>query len=270
MTDILTDLSKPALVGAAKNNLYRFLAYMLRWEKAEFYQDDLILRWYTPLPHPWFNGVLSRNAPPGQVKELIVDTLAYFKDKDRQVITWWLAPELEDGDWSRQLVQNGLGRIDDPPGMAADLHALNEDLTVPEGLQIRQVEDADQMKTWSEVFATGYGLPLEWEPIYREMMLALGMAWPCVSYIASVNGMPAAVSAVFYGAGVAGVYSVATLPEWRGKGLGAAVSLAPLLEARQRGYRVGVLQSSEMGYKVYQRLGFREVCRMSHYYWQQE
>jgi ribosomal protein S18 acetylase RimI-like enzyme len=68
---------------------------------------------------------------------------------------------------------------------------------------------------------------------------------------------------------VAGIYSVATLPDWRGRGLGAAVSLAPLLDARREGYKVGVLQSSEMGYKVYQRLGFREVCRISHYYWQQ-
>jgi GNAT superfamily N-acetyltransferase len=82
-----------------------------------------------------------------------------------------------------------------------------------------------------------------------------------------VNDQPVATAAVFYGAGVAGIQMVATLPKWRGKGIGAAATLAPLFEARKLGYRVGILQSSEMGFKTYQRLGFRELCRMRHYAW---
>jgi GNAT superfamily N-acetyltransferase len=89
-----------------------------------------------------------------------------------------------------------------------------------------------------------------------------------MSYLAFVHDQPAAVSTIFYRAGVAGIYSVATLKEWRGQGLGAAVTLHPLLDARAKGYRVGTLQSSVMGYKVYQHLGFKEVCRMNHYSWQ--
>jgi predicted GNAT family acetyltransferase len=61
--------------------------------------------------------------------------------------------------------------------------------------------------------------------------------------------------------------NVATLKEWRGKGLGAAVTLQPLLDAREQGYRVGVLEASDMGNKVYQRLGFKEICQMNRYCW---
>jgi len=39
-----------------------------------------------------------------------------------------------------------------------------------------------------------------------------------------------------------------------------------LIEARALGYRVGVLQSSEMGYPIYQRLGFQKMCDMDHFY----
>ncbi len=45
------------------------------------------------------------------------------------------------------------------------------------------------------------------------------------------------------------------------------MTLAPLLEARQLGYRTGVLGSSEMGCPVYRRLGFEERCRIGVYEW---
>ncbi|MGW8252151.1 MAG: hypothetical protein ACWGO1_16035, partial [Anaerolineales bacterium] len=126
MTDILTNLSQPVLARAAKNNLYRFFETLRGWQRAEFYEIPAFLRWGTPLPHPWYNGVFSRKPPEGDETQRIQETLAYFRNRGIRAITWWLAPELEESDWSRQLLQNGLGSTDDPPGMAVDLSLLNE------------------------------------------------------------------------------------------------------------------------------------------------
>jgi predicted GNAT family acetyltransferase len=52
----------------------------------------------------------------------------------------------------------------------------------------------------------------------------------------------------------------------RGQGIGAAITLAPLLEARRLGYRIGALTASAMGYPVYVRLGFQEMCRIPVYF----
>ena len=54
-------------------------------------------------------------------------------------------------------------------------------------------------------------------------------------------------------------------PEARGKGIGAAMTLAPLLKARESGCRLGILQSSQMGYGVYKALGFQEHCKIDLY-----
>jgi GNAT superfamily N-acetyltransferase len=87
-------------------------------------------------------------------------------------------------------------------------------------------------------------------------------------YIAYQDGEAVATSALLLRAGVAGIFAVATIPRARRRGIGALLTLVPLLEARRRGYRVGTLQATPMGFPVYERLGFREVCRpISLYFW---
>lgn len=60
--------------------------------------------------------------------------------------------------------------------------------------------------------------------------------------------------------------NVTTLSECRKQGIGRALTLAPLLEARASGYRIGVLQSTQMGLNLYRSIGFREYCTFSVYF----
>ena len=81
-------------------------------------------------------------------------------------------------------------------------------------------------------------------------------------YVGYLGRKAVATSMLVNGAGVSlsGVYAVGTLPNERGQGFGAAITVKPLLDVRQQGYRFAVLFSSRKGYSVYQRLGFREVA----------
>ena len=64
------------------------------------------------------------------------------------------------------------------------------------------------------------------------------------------------------GGGAAGLYNVATVEAARRRGIGAWVSAAALREGLGRGLELGALQASPLGYKVYEQLGFREVCTL--------
>ena len=58
-----------------------------------------------------------------------------------------------------------------------------------------------------------------------------------------------------------GIYSVATVPDARGGGLGRAVTLAAMRDGATAGARHAILESSSMGLPVYSRLGFVEAGR---------
>ncbi len=85
---------------------------------------------------------------------------------------------------------------------------------------------------------------------------------PFVAYLGTIRGEPVASSLVFFGAGVAGIYHVSTVLEQRGRGVGLAITRAPLIEAQRRAYRIAILHATEMGFPVYRRLGFQEVCAL--------
>ena len=82
------------------------------------------------------------------------------------------------------------------------------------------------------------------------------------------EGEAVATSSLLLSDGVAGIYNVATRKEARRKGIGTAMTAAPLAEARSLGYRVGILHSAGTGYNVYRSLGFQECCKFFVCSWQ--
>jgi GNAT superfamily N-acetyltransferase len=145
------------------------------------------------------------------------------------------------------------------PAMAADIEGLAE-TSLPDGYEFARTVEPSRAEAWAACLAVGYGLP---EPVARLFspvaLEADGAPDAPVQFFAIQRGEAiVATSLVYLEDGVAGVYCVATVPEERGKGLGAHVTAEALRSVRGLGYRVGVLQSSEMGHGVYRRLGFRD------------
>ena len=267
MSEILTDLSTPVLADAVKANLYEFFLYLKRSATVEFYESANLIRWHSRVQYPWFNGVLVSQAVPDYAAQIIQETQTYFRSRNVPVMTWWFEPKAPTAEWNRHLLAHGFGFDENTPGMAVELAALNEGLKTPSGFTIERVIDLDVLKEWTRIFIAGYQLPETWEPDMYALMADLGLDLPIRNYTGCLDGKPVATSNLFLAAGVAGIQCVATLPDARGRGIGAAMTLAPLLEARAMGYRAGVLQSSDVGYAVYQRLGFRTLCKMEHYFW---
>jgi GNAT superfamily N-acetyltransferase len=259
-------VSPSAPAAAVILNLHGLNRNLRHAASAETHEAAGFFRWRTPVPHAWYNGMISSEPPGPDASETVRATVEYFKGHGVAAFTWWLPPGLRADDWSPHLLPHGFAFDQRTPGMARDLADLPA-LEAP-GLDIRRVEDRETLRAWAHTFTAGYELPESFvDPLFELYNGLCGPERPLRSYLAYRDSEPVATSSLFLGAGVAGIYDVATLPAARGQGIGSAATLAPLLEARDLGYRVGILQSSPKGLRVYERLGFRTVCAMEHFYW---
>ena len=268
MHDIQTDLSEQAQFTAISANLCEFFRHLARsWTELEgHFENAKFTRWHTPLAHPWFNGILC-SAPFEEADlDFITTTTEYFRAKRVGIFTWWLEPPVQASNWEPALAKLGFRLSNDTRGMALELETLDETAPAVDGLEIRAVEDDDSLHTWVEVFIRGYGLPSTWMEDIFDVVLRLGLEFPVKNYLGFLHGKAVSTSTLFYGAGVAGIYNVSTMTEARGQGIGAALTRIPLLEARERGYHICILQSSEMGFDVYRRLGFKHLGQIENFH----
>jgi GNAT superfamily N-acetyltransferase len=215
------------------------------------------LRYITGIPHPIGNmAILSRAAAPEQivsiVEPLLVDAFpsaVVLMNSDR--------PE------QRASVESaGFGFAETMPLMTVTPETLRP-TELPSGYRFRELGlDSDEI--WSEAVSTGYGLPIELGSLFGLRCAAEFCAPGTARHFAIEHeGELVATSMLYLHDGLAGMYCVATKPEHRGKGLGAHLTAEPLRLAWRDGYRVGLLQASEMGAPVYTRIGFQTHANMS-------
>jgi ribosomal protein S18 acetylase RimI-like enzyme len=158
-----------------------------------------------------------------------------------------------------------LGLREDPdegiPGMAAhpiddiadDRHAGAD----PPGLEIRKVDDDRGHEDHQTVVAEGFGMPIA---LVRALLPLAGRTIPGIAlFVGYADGRAAATALGFTAGSTVGVYNVATLADARRLGYGGAMTRRVIADGRARGATVAILQSSAMGRRLYESIGFREV-----------
>ncbi len=261
---IAQDFSPAGLNSVIEANMQEFWANFGRAPGAELHDEPDLLWFATGTPVAALNGVLRARFRPEEMESRVDMTLAHFGQR-KLPLFWHVTPSMRSDELENCLQTQGMRRRPwDPPGMAVDLLAVKEDLPSPAGLTIRPVEDKESLQKWIDVSCSGAP---ETANVYSGIYggLGLGPDAPLRHYVGSLNGEPIGVASLFLSAGVASVQLVVTVPQARRQGIGTAMTLATLREARDLGYRIGILTSSKVGYGVYLRLGFQEYCRFRIY-----
>lgn len=269
MSNILSDFSAPALISAMEANMQELATLWGRALGATFHEEPEQQWFISGLPFELCNGVVRTAFTSTDVDAKIEEVTRHFTERNVPA-AWLVGPSPQPADLRSRLEAHGWVLAETDPGMAIDLLALREDSPLPPGLVIKEVSDGETLKQWIRTMTVGSGMPDSVQDMLLDLCARYGFVQvPSVGYyLGLLNGELVATSLLFMAGGVAAIYDVATLPEARGRGIGTAITVAPLLAARMLGYRIGVLESTQMGLNVYRRLGFQEYCSFSFYFWQ--
>jgi ribosomal protein S18 acetylase RimI-like enzyme len=212
------------------------------------------------------NGAVLASLAANDAEKRIAETLGWFRERSVPW-RWIVGPLTSPADLGQRLVAAGMRAASDHPGMVLRIDRMRDEPAALQGLDVHEVLDEADFARWAEVQAATWGLTTESDDAWRRAHLRLGFGkdLPLRNYVALVGGRPVGGAAVFLAEGVAGIYNVAVVPEARGKGIGREVTLAALRDARELGFSLSTLGSSDLGLPVYLRIGYEEVCRIRVY-----
>ena len=217
---------------------------------------------FSGLDYGVFNiALLTEPAVDGQLESRLREASRFFRER---TLRWsfWLCEDLIDAQQrreSRQIFQAfGLRSISHPPGMLAA--AVLPPLRPMARIEMRRVDDAVTREAFAEITSLCFDIPY----LIARTVYLREQAWDGAyeGYVGYVGEKPVAIVAMVAAAGAIGIYSLATLPAFRRMGYGEALLRQAMEDVQRRtGLAKFVLQSTEAGYKIYKRMGFRDVTR---------
>lgn len=216
--------------------------------------------------YPVFNSMLLTAAVPGPgggLAERISAASRYFRSHGMGW-SYWACHDLLDAPTLRHLretcFQHGLEPVVTAPGMCATAFAPPQRPRLP--LTVREVDDPASRLAFAHLVSVIFELPFQ-------MTMHMYCAPECwragyAAFIGYVNERPVTIAMVNAIDGCLGFYSVGTLPSYRRQGYAETLMREARTVMKNRlPFDSCVLQSSTVGRRLYEQMGFREVTRFS-------
>jgi GNAT superfamily N-acetyltransferase len=186
---------------------------------------------------------------------------------DARGLEWayWVCDDLMHSSVRRRARQtfekHGLRHSVDLPGMVAE-RVLPPAGRLPE-LDVRRVYRGAERDAFCEIGSLCFHVPLVW---FREVFDNDAVWDRFAGYVGYAEGEPVSTAAIVMGGDAIGVYNVATIPTHQRRGFGEAVMRHAIdCARRQHGIERSILQSTPAGYRLYERMGYRTVAKVSVY-----
>ncbi|MBE0610226.1 MAG: GNAT family N-acetyltransferase [Dehalococcoidia bacterium] len=135
------------------------------------------------------------------------------------------------------------------------LHPLPEAFGTVPGLEVLEVRTPENQDLYCRADLEEYG-----DQEFQLAMVSMAAGMSGVSmHLGLRDGQPVARSMGVVHAGLVGVHNVYVPPSSRGRGYGAVLTAAAIDSGRAKGATAACLQATELGFPVYQKMGFRRV-----------
>ena len=251
-TSRLNILPSQAIVEQNSVNYIKFIASLPLFEIHE--EPDIF--WISAdAPVFYFNSVFDARLN-GNAEEKI-EKIAQFFCTRRDWFTWHIIPSSQPDNLAQLLMARGAELLESIPYMAADLEDMQRDFPIPSDFTWTTVRTHDELASWTSIYCHARGYP---ESAYKLVNIFVDLDLteesPYQLILGYLGDTPVSTYSVFMDDETAGFYSLTTLPEARGHGIGTAISIAAADLAAERGYQIATLLSEPPSRNICKRLGF--------------
>jgi GNAT superfamily N-acetyltransferase len=201
----------------------------------------------------------------GNAEQRIKATKEFFIERGRSFV-WQITPSSQPENLVEQLIQQGGKLLESMPYMALQLDDIRRD-SIPSAFHCKTVRTHEMLYLWTSVYCRARAYSESPDRLFNILSdLDLSESSPLQLILGYLGDRPVVTYSVLMGSEVAGFYSLTTLPEARGQGLGTAISIAAADLALDWGYKTAILLSEPMSRNLCKRLGFVEgFCNMDIY-----
>jgi GNAT superfamily N-acetyltransferase len=180
---------------------------------------------------------------------------------------WWVYPGGQSPLTKTILEGAGLHFLTAIPCLAADLSMPTVKTCSSSAITVSLVKNNKDLSRWEEVSFAGFDMDGSEQIQYHNFVDSFNItaASPQKLFLAYFEEKPVATALLFFHKETAGIYFVSTLPAYRRRGIGLALTQGSMQYARLAGYKYSILQSAAAGLRVYKQAGFKEQCRADVY-----
>lgn len=254
-TPLPAEADSDAIIAATAANYRAYFQGFACLPRCE-YHEEVDCTWFLAFGAPG-TFVLRSDFTAENADQRVAEVLAQVGPRVRS-IEWMTEPFPQPPHLARILQAHGLTPEARHPVMTASLAQVAWQTPIPPDLRVERVDNAALLYDWLVASAAGFETEMEHAQPYYDAYACLGFApdAPFQHYVGYMNNMPVTSSTLVLAGGLAGIYDVSTVPAARRQGCGAAITLAALRAAVDKGAHHAVLQSSAEGEPLYRSLGF--------------
>lgn len=205
------------------------------------------------------NGVMENDGDRIPTEEEIDQIIEYFSTKNLPFMWWTSAKVLETKGFQFGGILTGIA-LDISQGIPHNFQTSSD-------LKIKIVQTESELKAFTDLAANVFAM----NPKAAEQWLALNDSVmkkeEQVHFMAYVNETLVGTATLSVSPSSAGIWNLATIPEHRKHGIGAALVHAALVEAKKRQYNqvMAILMPKGLAWGLFTKLGFKAVCEFPFY-----
>ena len=244
-----------------EDNLFSHFKYLPKMLGFNLKQENGVTIINSGLGTSMFNIVCESNISPQNLDQMIHNIIAEFNGQN---FAFWLGPSSKPDNLGKTLSNYGFSKETDEHAMICNLNNLQAKESIAKKLEFKLVENAELMQDFIKLLEV---YDASARPFYEKMTNPSQFEKEKL-FIGYEGKTPVVIALLYFQEDIAGIFSLITKEESRGKGYGTEMMNYIMNFAKQKGMTYASLSaSSDSGLRIYQRLGFESLGQFECFEW---